>query len=200
MSDLAYRYLFPALWLGWATYWWLSSRTVKAVVRQERVGSRLLHVLPLLGSLALIGLDTMPGPLLDERLFPWAPWQFWTGALVTGAGLAFCVWARVHIGSNWSGTVTLKAGHELIVTGPYAIVRHPIYTGLLTGIVGSALARGEWRGVLAIAIAWLALWRKLRLEERWMLELFDERYAAYRRRVPALLPLSGRRSVSRRAD
>jgi protein-S-isoprenylcysteine O-methyltransferase Ste14 len=193
MIALAYRFLFPALWIGWGMYWWLSSRTVKAAVRQEAVSSRLLHVLPLFGALALLWPDRLPGRLLNERMFPWAPWEFWTAAFVTTAGLAFSVWARLHIGRNWSGTVTLKQDHELIVTGPYAIVRHPIYTGLLTGIAGSALARGDWRAALALAIAWLALWRKFRLEERWLLELFGERYAAYRRRVPALVPYPARR-------
>ncbi len=132
----------------------------------------------------------MPGPVLNERLFPWAPWEFWTAALVTAAGLGFAVWARLHLGRNWSGTVTLKQSHELITTSPYSLVRHPIYTGLLIAFLGSAMARGEWRGVLAVAIAWVALWRKLRLEERWMRDLFGEQYAAYQQRVPALIPFS----------
>jgi protein-S-isoprenylcysteine O-methyltransferase Ste14 len=70
----------------------------------------------------------------------------------------------MHIGTNWSGIVTIKQGHELVTTGPYALVRHPIYSGLLLAFIGSAMARGEWRGVLAVLIAFLALWRKLRLE------------------------------------
>jgi protein-S-isoprenylcysteine O-methyltransferase Ste14 len=94
----------------------------------------------------------------------------------------------VHIGTNWSGTVTIKQGHELVTTGPYALVRHPIYTGLLLALAGSALARGEWRGALAVLIALLALWRKLRLEEHWMREQFGEAYRAYSRRVAALVP------------
>lgn len=154
------------------------------------MASRLMHIVPLLLALALVWADRVPGPGLNERLFRWSPWAFWAAAVVTAAGLAFAVWARVHIGRNWSGTVTLKQGHELVVSGPYALVRHPIYTGLLLAIVGSALARGEWRGVLAVAIAWAALWRKLRLEERWMVEAFGERYEGYRQRVPALIPFT----------
>jgi protein-S-isoprenylcysteine O-methyltransferase Ste14 len=132
--------------------------------------------------------DRVPLAILNQRLFPWSPWQFWVAAIITAAGMLFTVWARIHIGRNWSGVVTIKEGHELIDTGPYALVRHPIYTGLLVAIFGSALARGEWRGVLAVLIAWAALWRKLRLEERWMIERFGEQYEAYRRRVPALIP------------
>lgn len=190
MNALAYRYLFPALWLGWALCWWVLSKKVKATVRHESVTSRLLHMLPLVAALLLLWVDEAPGRFLNVRLLPWAPWEFWVAASITAAGFGFAVWARLHIGRNWSGTVTLKEDHELITTGPYAVVRHPIYTGLLVAVVGSALARDEWRGVVAVLVTWLALWRKLRLEEAWMLELFGEQYAAYRRRVPALLPLS----------
>jgi protein-S-isoprenylcysteine O-methyltransferase Ste14 len=84
--------------------------------------------------------------------------------------------------------VTLKEGHELIISGPYARVRHPIYTGLLLAFIGSAMAIGEWRAVLAFALASLAFWRKLRLEERLMHEQFGENYQAYCQRVPALIP------------
>jgi protein-S-isoprenylcysteine O-methyltransferase Ste14 len=92
------------------------------------------------------------------------------------------------LGKNWSGTVTIKEGHELIMSGPYAVVRHPIYTGLLLAFLGSALARGDWRAVLAFALAAAALWRKLRFEERWMRAQFGDAYAAYARRVSALVP------------
>jgi len=78
--------------------------------------------------------------------------------------------------------------HELITSGPYAIVRHPIYTGLLFAFAGSAIARAERRGVLALVIVFLALWRKLRFEEHWMREQFGQRYETYSRRVAALIP------------
>ena len=115
-------------------------------------------------------------------------WPFWLGAVLTAAGLLFTVWARRHIGRNWSAIVTIKEGHEFIASGPYAIVRHPIYTGLLLAFTGSALALGESRGVLAVAIVAWSLWRKLRLEERWMQQHFGEAYQEYCRRVAALLP------------
>jgi len=186
--QLVYRYLIAGMWISWVVYWLLASWGVKRTERREPLGSRLLHVLPLLFAVALLWGHRVPVALLNERIFPWAPWEFWIAALVIALGLLFTVWARVHIGRNWSGVVTLKEGHELVDTGPYALVRHPIYTGLLVAFVGSALARGEWRGVLAVLIAWAALWRKLRLEERWMTERFGEQYVAYCRRVPALVP------------
>lgn len=79
----------------------------------------------------------------------------------------------------------MKQGHELVTTGPYAFVRHLIYTDLLLALLGSALAQGRWRGALAVFVAFATLWRKLRLEERWMREQFGQLYAGYATRVPA---------------
>jgi protein-S-isoprenylcysteine O-methyltransferase Ste14 len=184
----AYRYLFPTLWFAWVAYWWIAARSAKPTERRESPGSRLLHIVPLTLAAWLLWAQHAPGPWLNQRLLPWAPWEFWVGALLTALGLLFTVWARVHLGRNWSGTVTIKQDHELVDTGPYALVRHPIYTGLLVAFIGSALPRGDWRGMVAVLIAWAALWRKLKLEERWMAERFGERYDAYRQRVPALIP------------
>jgi protein-S-isoprenylcysteine O-methyltransferase Ste14 len=194
--QLLYRHLFPVMWLAWAGYWLVTAWAVKATARREPLGSRLLHILPLTVAIWLLWAEHVPGTVLSYRLLPLTPWTFWPGALATATGLLFAVWARVHIGRNWSGTVTIKEDHELIVSGPYALVRHPIYSGLLLAIIGSALARSETRGVLAVLIAWLALWRKYRIEERWMTERFGARYDAYRQRVPALVPFLKKRGRS----
>jgi protein-S-isoprenylcysteine O-methyltransferase Ste14 len=130
---LLYRSLFPAMWLSWAIYWFWAARHAKATERREPIASRLLHIVPLLVAVWLLWGGRVSVAFLNERLFPWAPWEFWIGALVTAPGLLFTVWARIHLGRNWSGTVTIKQGHELIETGPYALVRHPIYTGLRGG-------------------------------------------------------------------
>jgi protein-S-isoprenylcysteine O-methyltransferase Ste14 len=98
------------------------------------------------------------------------------------------VWARRHLATNWSADVTLKENHELITSGPYGWARHQIYTGLLLGFIGTALAVGRWRGVAAVGLMGLALWRKLRIEERGMRQLFGEQYTLYAKRVSALIP------------
>ena len=104
------------------------------------------------------------------------------------AGLLFAVWEREHLGSNWSRSVTIKRGHELITTGPYAVVRHPIYTGILTGFLGTAIALSQVRGVIGFVLVFVVLWAKLRMEEEWMRSQFGETYAMYSHQTAALVP------------
>ena len=104
------------------------------------------------------------------------------------AGLLFAIWAREHLGSNWSRSVTIKQGHELIITGPYAAVRHPIYTGILAGFLGTAIALSQVRGFIVLVLIFLILWVKLRMEEQWMRSQFGETYATYAHQTAALVP------------
>lgn len=183
-----HSYLFAAIWLSYVAYWWAMSTNVKVTERNESAASRLARVVAMVCAVALLSLRTVPLPLLNGRFLPFGAVWFWSGAAITAGGLLFSVWARRHLGKNWSQAVTVKEGHELITSGPYALVRHPIYTGLLLGFIGSAVARGEWRGLLAVALVFGALWHKLRLEEKWMRAQFGEPYEAYSRKVAALVP------------
>jgi protein-S-isoprenylcysteine O-methyltransferase Ste14 len=107
---------------------------------------------------------------------------------VTIAGLLIAVWARQHLGANWSRSVTIKQDHQLIVTGPYAVVRHPIYTGILAGFLGSVIALGQVRGIIAFVLVFFVLWYKLRMEEQWMRNQFGVTYETYAQHVAALVP------------
>jgi len=186
--PLLYKYLFPAMWIGYFAYWGAMSRKVKVTERSESAPSRLIRMVSMACAMALLWLPHVPLPWLEKRFLPLSAWCFWIGAAITAGGLLFSIWGRRYLGSNWSQSVTVKEGHELITSGPYALVRHPIYTGLLLGFLGCAVALGEWRGLVAVALVFAVLWRKLRLEEKWMCAHFGEPYEAYSQRVAALLP------------
>lgn len=182
--DLVY-----GLWIVWAGYWWISSLRVKAVRRKESVASRLGHLVPLWIAAVLLALPHLPGRILEGAWIPATAATYWLGLALTLAGIAFAVWARVVLAGNWSGTVTVKADHELVHSGPYARIRHPIYSGLLVALLGTSVCIAQWRALLAVAMILVALLRKLHLEERWLTETFGSRYTAYRDRTWALFPL-----------
>jgi protein-S-isoprenylcysteine O-methyltransferase Ste14 len=186
--HLVYLYTGPCLWTAFAIYMITTVGSQESNVRRESWASWAGHMVPIAVTFLLIGLPRMPGGFLTQRFIPWHPANFWIGTLLVILGLSLVIYARICLKSNWSATITVKQGHELIRTGPYRWVRHPFYTGLLLAFMGSALTRGEWRGILAVVIAYVALWRKLRKEERYMTETFGEQYHQYQLEVPALIP------------
>jgi protein-S-isoprenylcysteine O-methyltransferase Ste14 len=183
-----YESLFPALWIAFLLYWQIKAANTKITQRLEPAASRILRALTMLIAIALLLTTRIPLPWLYLQLWPAGFWAFWLGAALTVAGLLFAVWAREHLGRNWSRSVTLKQDHELITSGPYAVVRHPIYTGILTGFLGSVIAEGQVRSLIALLLVSLALLAKLRLEEQWMRSHFGDSYGAYAQRVAALVP------------
>lgn len=176
---------FVVLWGAWFIYWRVSARNTKQNERAESRASRLSYTLPLIAGVVL-----MNGPVRASavRVLPAGLVPYAIGLLLCGLGLGFTVWARVHLGRNWSDTVSRKQDHELICSGPYAWVRHPIYTGLLLAFASVAIARGDLKSFVGCTIMTLAVLHKLRIEERWMAETFGDAYVAYRARVPALIP------------
>jgi protein-S-isoprenylcysteine O-methyltransferase Ste14 len=183
-----YEYFFPVVWIAFLLYWRIMAAGTKATQRLEPAASRILRALAFLVAIALFFVDRIPIPWLYKGFLPQGFWTFWLGAAITVAGLLFAVWARLHLGANWSRDVTIKQDHQLITSGPYALVRHPIYTGILAGFAGSVIALGQMRGIVAFVLIFAALWYKLRLEEQWMREQFGATYQMYARRVSALVP------------
>ena len=110
------------------------------------------------------------------------------GLAVEATGLFLAIWARRHLGRNWSGEITIKVEHQLIRSGPYRLLRHPIYTGLLAMYAAPALVTGEWLAVIGLAVAGFAYWRKIWLEETTLYGAFGADYDAYRRTTWALVP------------
>lgn len=191
MSYRLYEAPFAVLWLAWLAYWIVAARDVKTTRRREGVATFLLNrVFVVIGAL-LLAVPRQPLHWLDERFVPSGSAEYFLGLVMVAAGLGFAVWARVYLGRNWSATVTVKQDHELIRRGPYGLVRHPIYTGLLLALLGTAVGIGEWRGLVAFAFLTIGFLVKIKAEERFMNETFGERYARYRAEVPALIPFIG---------
>jgi protein-S-isoprenylcysteine O-methyltransferase Ste14 len=175
------------LWGGWLIVWLVAARRGKPTRWREPLRSQMLHRLPLLAAALLLVLHRHLPPLLMRRFLPPSGAVEAMGLLLVLTGLGFALWARWYLGANWSSAVTVKEHHTLIRTGPYRHVRHPIYSGLLLAFCGTAAVIGEWRAVLAVLLALLALLYKGRLEEARMQASFPE-YAAYRRATAALIP------------
>jgi protein-S-isoprenylcysteine O-methyltransferase Ste14 len=176
------------VWIAFLLYWQIKAVNTKTTQRLEPAASRILGVFIFLITIVLLSTTRFPLPWLYLQLWPVGLWPFWLGAAVTIAGLLFAVWAREHLGRNCSRSVTIRQGHELITTGPYAVVRHPIYTGILTGLLGMAIAISEVRGFIVFVLSFLVYWIKLRMEEQWMRSQFGEAYATYAHQTAALVP------------
>jgi len=180
------------LWTLWLLYWLISARhradgAGSSGVSREGAGSRLLHLFFML-AVALLFTGRLTLPFLYFRLWPNLRALQLVGLALEVAGLGFTVWARQVLGKNWSARITTAATQTLIVTGPYRLVRHPIYTGVLTALLGSAIMLGSIGGFLAVAVAAIAFSLKIRREEAALRRRFGEGYLAYAQAVPAVLP------------
>ena len=152
--HLPIEHIIGLAWVVLLVYWAWSARHVKSTSRTESFAARFLkYWLPLI--VAVILLQPIRGSadsLLRARFVPYAAWPAVLGMLLTWLGVLFACWARFVLGTNWSAVVQVKQDHKLIEHGPYRLVRHPIYTGLLLAFLGTALAIGEWHSLLAVAI------------------------------------------------
>ncbi|HEY7098971.1 MAG TPA: isoprenylcysteine carboxylmethyltransferase family protein [Terriglobales bacterium] len=185
--ELALK-LITWLWIFILVVWAIGAIRTKRSVRRQSLVSRLTHT-GMAAMAIMVGFSRRFNfGWLTRPLLPTGPGAIYAGASLTVAGIAFAVWARLILGRNWSGTVTVKQDHTLICRGPYTIVRHPIYTGLLLAGLGTALAYGQIRGLIAVALFLLLFILKIRIEERFMREQFGDDYRIYQERVKALIP------------
>jgi protein-S-isoprenylcysteine O-methyltransferase Ste14 len=182
--------LFAIAWIGWIVTWaaasFWSDRTEKTLATWDVWAYRTFT------AVGLILLSHFTARALGLRRI----WHVgYNGAYLlaglTFAGILFAWWARIHLGRLWSGAITRKEGHHIVDTGPYGLVRHPIYTGLLAATLTTAAASATPTAIMGLMFIALGLWLKARAEERFLsAELGPEAYAAYQRRVPMLVPFT----------
>jgi protein-S-isoprenylcysteine O-methyltransferase Ste14 len=186
--NAIYNWLFPVAWWSFGAYWAVSAFWVRKAKVMEPLVPRITHLLLTTFAFLILTFHNYFTRRVDLQLWPQNKFTFGSGAAVMLAGLGFAIWARIHLGRFWSGSITLKEGHRLARNGPYQFVRNPIYTGILTGVAGTAIALGRISGLVALTMLFAVFyWKKCR-EERLLATEFGDEFVAYCRQVPALLP------------
>jgi protein-S-isoprenylcysteine O-methyltransferase Ste14 len=180
--------LLAIIWILWVISWVVASVWSGQTKKHVMTADSLKYRIPIfLGAILFL---PWTGRILGEKPL----WQFgelgiYVMAILTLAGISFTWWARIHLGQFWSNAITHKEGHHVIDTGPYGLVRHPIYTGLIAGMLVTGVAVGTVTAILGAVLISLGMAQKARMEEVFLsAELGAEEYGAYRRRVPMLIP------------
>jgi protein-S-isoprenylcysteine O-methyltransferase Ste14 len=171
--------------------WLVMAFSMKRAKKRETPGERAQHLIPvLLGFWLLFGRKPHWG-WLNLQVLPQEPSLWMVGLMLTAVGVGIGIWARLSLGTNWSGMVTLKSGHELIRHGLYRWIRHPIYTGILGGMVGTAIIIGDLRGFLGVVIVLASFYCKARREERFLKQEFGAGFEEHARQTGMFLPRLG---------
>jgi len=182
------------LWNLWVGSWVIAAVWSRRSEARPPFGAEILNRIPTaIGGLLLIagsGVPVFGGYPAGVRLWgALTAGAGWTMTMACAGGFAFAWWARLTLGDLWSGTVTRKAEHEIVERGPYGLVRHPIYTGIIVSAFATAIQIGMLANLIGAALIALGFWLKARLEERFLSEeLGEASYADYRRKTPMLVP------------
>jgi protein-S-isoprenylcysteine O-methyltransferase Ste14 len=186
-ADKAWQwaaYLWRLLMVVWIVMWF----GMKKAKKLETWGERAQHELFVLLGFWLLFAGSWNWGWPNYRLLPNVSQVWAAGLVLTAAGIAISLWARLSLGSNWSGTVTLKQDHQLVSTGLYRWIRHPIYTGILLAMFGTAMIRGQLVGWLGTAMVLTAFYFKARREEKFLREEFGPGFDEHVRRTGMFLP------------
>jgi protein-S-isoprenylcysteine O-methyltransferase Ste14 len=175
-------------WSVFLVVWLLAAIFTKRTLYRESRAQRLRYTIPILIGCYLLFRGYRLEYPFNVHIIPQSNAILVAAAILCICGLGFCFWARTVLGGNWSGTVALKENHELIVRGPYRLVRHPIYTGLLAMVIATAIQQGHIAGMIGLILVFVSLWIKLSDEEELMRKQFPDQYAAYRERVKRIIP------------
>ena len=179
---------FQVVWIAWVVSWiaasFWSGRTAKRTTAFE---TWIYRAIIFAGALLIAPWTAQA--LGESRVWQTGDYGAYALVGVMLVGLALTWWARIQLGRLWSSAITRKEQHRLVETGPYALVRHPIYTGIITALLAAAATEATLLALLGAVLIAIGLWVKARAEERFLLtELGPDVYEHYRRRVPMLVP------------
>ena len=180
--------LLTIIWIAWVISWIVASFWSGRTKAHVPIGEAWVYWLPIVfGSIML--LPVTERELGARQLYHPGESGTYLAAAVVVIGISFTWWGRIHLGRFWSNAITHKEDHRIIDTGPYGVVRHPIYTGQIIGLFASGLAIATWTAMVGVLLIAFGQWQKARLEERFLsAELGAEAYGAYSRRVPMIVP------------
>jgi protein-S-isoprenylcysteine O-methyltransferase Ste14 len=188
LSSRRALHLAEEAWTIWAVWWLAMAFFSKSTKRRESAMQRVEHLLPAMLGFALVFREGFGGAWLARPIISGNASLLWLCVMATILGLLFAVWARLILGSNWSGTVTIKTNHQLIRRGPYRWIRHPIYTGMLAALLATAMIPGLLSGIIGFLLVLLALFRKARREESFLSQEFGEGFMEHRQHTGMFLP------------
>jgi protein-S-isoprenylcysteine O-methyltransferase Ste14 len=174
-----------SIWIAMIVYWNISARNIRPVAKKEDAKSSLRHQLLL--NLAILMLF-VPVPGLTRQFLAPTVAAVAAGFTVQAGSALFYFWTRQYLGRYWSSAVAIMKDHQLVRSGPYRLIRHPLYTGMLGMFVGTAIVSGQYHALTGAALGVYAYWRKILIEERALGEAFDAEYEDYKRHSSALIP------------
>jgi protein-S-isoprenylcysteine O-methyltransferase Ste14 len=184
------KYTIYALWCAWFVSWIAAMLWSNRTEKRDAIGAELFFRLLFYASLILLfAFPPKRGSYAQMQLWYFRDAMSWLLVVATAVGLSFTWWARVHLGRLWSDCVVRKAGHHVVDTGPYRLVRHPIYSGLIFAALATAIQKGTPFALLGVAVITLAFCIKARREERFLRSELDKNsYDAYARKTAMLVP------------
>ncbi|MGA7217116.1 MAG: isoprenylcysteine carboxylmethyltransferase family protein [Candidatus Sulfotelmatobacter sp.] len=185
---MTWRHLVEAPWVVFVVYWALGALKTQRTAQKEPFAWRYGILFIEVAGFVLLFSDWAEIGILGRRVLPRSFALGVAGVVLTWLGIALALWARWHLGKYWSARITIKEGHKLIRTGPYARLRHPIYSGLDLAAIGSALAIDQWRCVAGVCLIILGYWIKARREEAMLSAQFGADFQEHCRHTGFLLP------------